>query len=131
MNKSVESFKASNVELLASYADQALKGKFKLGDNEMDGEIDRILNFLTFVVDKDVFIEEYRKHLAKRLLEGRSASRDAEKSAVSKIKVQYGIQFTSKLEGMLRDFEQSMFRFLFPKVILPVFCHHFSCLKAL
>jgi len=56
---------------------------------------------------KDVFEAFYKKDLAKRLLFGRSASIDAEKAAISKIKVECGAQFTSKLEGMFTDVELS------------------------
>jgi hypothetical protein len=40
--------------------------------------------------------------LAKRLLLGKSASIDAEKSMISKLKTECGSQFTNKLEGMFK-----------------------------
>ena len=43
--------------------------------------------------------------LAKRLLVGKSASVDAEKSMLSKLKQECGGGFTSKLEGMFKDME--------------------------
>ena len=45
--------------------------------------------------------------LAKRLLLGKSASVDAEKSMLSKLKQECGAGFTSKLEGMFKDMELS------------------------
>lgn len=45
------------------------------------------------------------KDLAKRLLVGKSASVDAEKSMLSKLKQECGGGFTSKLEGMFKDME--------------------------
>lgn len=45
--------------------------------------------------------------LAKRLLVGKSASVDAEKSMLSKLKQECGPGFTSKLEGMFKDMELS------------------------
>ena len=39
----------------------------------------------------------YKKDLAKRLLLGKSASIDAEKSMISKLKAECGAQFTNKL----------------------------------
>lgn len=45
----------------------------------------------------------YKKDLAKRLLVGKSASVDAEKSMLSKLKQECGGAFTSKLEGMFKD----------------------------
>ena len=50
--------------------------------------------------DKDVFVEFYRVGLAKRLLHSRSVSEDAERSFVSKLKLNCGAQFTSNLEGV-------------------------------
>lgn len=48
-----------------------------------------------------------QKDLAKRLLVGKSASVDAEKSMLSKLKQECGGGFTSKLEGMFKDMELS------------------------
>lgn len=49
----------------------------------------------------------YKKDLAKRLLVGKSASVDAEKSMLSKLKQECGGAFTGKLEGMFKDMELS------------------------
>ena len=56
---------------------------------------------------KDVFEAFYKKDLAKRLLVGKSASVDAEKSMLSKLKQECGSAFTVKLEGMFKDMELS------------------------
>ena len=60
-----------------------------------------------FFLGKDVFEAFYKKDLAKRLLVGKSASVDAEKSMLSKLKQECGAAFTSKLEGMFKDMELS------------------------
>lgn len=44
------------------------------------------INLFISVLGKDVFEAFYKKDLAKRLLHGRSASVDAEKSMLSKLK---------------------------------------------
>lgn len=49
----------------------------------------------------------FPQDLAKRLLVGKSASVDAEKSMLSKLKQECGGGFTSKLEGMFKDMELS------------------------
>uniref|UniRef100_A0A096NAK2 Cullin 4B n=1 Tax=Papio anubis TaxID=9555 RepID=A0A096NAK2_PAPAN len=59
------------------------------------------------LIGKDVFEAFYKKDLAKRLLVGKSASVDAEKSMLSKLKHECGAAFTSKLEGMFKDMELS------------------------
>lgn len=63
--------------------------------------------FHLLAVGKDVFEAFYKKDLAKRLLVGKSASVDAEKSMLSKLKQECGAAFTSKLEGMFKDMELS------------------------
>ena len=60
-----------------------------------------------FIHGKDVFEAFYKKDLAKRLLAGKSASDDAEKSMLSKLKQECGGVFTLKLEGMFKDMELS------------------------
>lgn len=62
---------------------------------------------LRFIHGKDVFEAFYKKDLAKRLLVGKSASVDSEKSMLSKLKAECGAGFTSKLEGMFKDMELS------------------------
>lgn len=49
----------------------------------------------------------YGKTLAKRLLLGKSASIDAEKSMLYKLKSECGAGFTTKLEGMFKDMDLS------------------------
>jgi cullin-4 len=56
---------------------------------------------------KDVFEAFYKKDLAKRLLLGKSASTDAEKGMITKLKAECGSQFTNKLEGMFKDVDLS------------------------
>ena len=77
----------------------------------------RIMVIFRFIHGKDVFEAFYKKDLAKRLLVGKSASVDSEKSMLSKLKAECGAGFTSKLEGMFRDMELS-------KDINSAFRHH-------
>merc|ERR1719348_996703 len=56
-----------------------------------------------FLQEKDAFEEYYKRHLARRLLNQKSASDDSEKMMISKLKSECGCQFTSKLEGMFKD----------------------------
>ena len=60
-----------------------------------------------YVQGKDVFEAFYKKDLAKRLLLGKSASSDAEKIMIAKMKTECGSGFTSKLEGMFKDMDVS------------------------
>ncbi len=69
--------------------------------------LDRVLIIFRYISGKDVFEAFYKKDLAKRLLLGKSASIDAEKSTISKLKTECGSQFTNKLEGMFKDIDIS------------------------
>jgi cullin 1 len=91
-------------ELLATYADDVLrKGGLQLEEAQVDKTLDSIVRLFSYLIDKDLFAEFYRKQLATRLLTQRSASSDAEKSMIGKLKLLMGAQFTSKLEGMFND----------------------------
>ena len=74
-------------------------------------EDEKYLNLMSWLIcdfsGKDVFEAFYKKDLAKRLLVGKSASVDAEKSMLSKLKQECGGAFTVKLEGMFKDMELS------------------------
>lgn len=94
----------SNAELMSTFCDRILKsGGEKLSETEVEQSLDQIVQLFSFLNDKDLFAEIYRNQLAKRLLNQRSASDDAEKQMIAKLKVQCGTQFTSKMEGMLND----------------------------
>jgi cullin-4 len=69
--------------------------------------LDRVMVLFRYINGKDVFEAFYKKDLAKRLLLSKSASIDAEKSMISKLKTECGSGFTSKLEGMFKDMELS------------------------
>jgi len=56
---------------------------------------------------KDVFEAFYKKDLAKRLLLGRSASGEAERAVLARLKAECGPGFTAKLEGMFQDVDLS------------------------
>ncbi|GAB4840631.1 hypothetical protein Ancab_021398 [Ancistrocladus abbreviatus] len=95
-------------ELIAKFLDEKLRaGNKGTSEEEMEGILDKVLVLFRFIQGKDVFEAFYKKDLAKRLLLGKSASIDAEKSMISKLKTECGSQFTNKLEGMFKDIELS------------------------
>uniref|UniRef100_UPI00398F3ED7 cullin-4A-like isoform X1 n=1 Tax=Pristiophorus japonicus TaxID=55135 RepID=UPI00398F3ED7 len=95
-------------ELIAKYVDSKLRaGNKEATDEELERMLDKIMIIFRFIHGKDVFEAFYKKDLAKRLLVGKSASVDAEKSMLSKLKHECGAAFTSKLEGMFKDMELS------------------------
>ncbi|KAM3586793.1 hypothetical protein VKS41_001850 [Umbelopsis sp. WA50703] len=95
-------------ELIAKFVDSKLRSGNKTAtDEELETLLDRVLILFRFIHGKDVFEAFYKRDLAKRLLLGKSASIDAEKSMLSKLKTECGPGFTSKLEGMFKDIDIS------------------------
>ena len=114
-------------EYLSLFIDDKLKKGVKgLSDAEVESVLDKSMilfrflqaslpftglcsTHLTYVCthvylqEKDAFEEYYKRHLARRLLNQKSASDDSEKMMISKLKTECGCQFTSKLEGMFKD----------------------------
>ncbi|XP_054804609.1 cullin-1-like [Prosopis cineraria] len=103
-NKSVAGIPSA--ELLATFCDNVLKKggeSEKLSDEEIERTLEKVVKLLVYNTDKDLFAEFYRKKLARRLLHDRSANEDHEKNILSKLKQQFGTQYTSKMEGMITD----------------------------
>jgi len=97
----------STAELLSTFCDNIMKTGGDKIEGEIDTLLDKIVMLFSYLSDKDMFAEFYRKQLAKRLLLNRSASDDDERSLITKLKYRCGAQFTSKLEGMLTDMNVS------------------------
>ncbi|KAH8554516.1 Cullin family-domain-containing protein [Umbelopsis sp. PMI_123] len=112
MREAFESFINSRqnkpAELIAKFVDSKLRSGNKTAtDEELESLLDRVLILFRFIHGKDVFEAFYKRDLAKRLLLGKSASIDAERSMLSKMKTECGPAFTSKLEGMFKDIDIS------------------------
>ncbi|KXX76455.1 Cullin-4B [Madurella mycetomatis] len=88
-------------------ADAEMSGVASTGDEdaELDRQLDYGLELFRFIEGKDVFEAFYKKDLARRLLLGRSASQDAERSMLAKLKSECGSSFTHNLEQMFKDQE--------------------------
>jgi cullin-4 len=74
-------------------------------DAELDRQLEQGLELFRFIEGKDVFEAFYKKDLARRLLMGRSASQDAERNMLAKLKAECGFSFTHNLEQMFKDQE--------------------------
>lgn len=83
---------------------KGLKGKT---EQEVDTVLEKTVSLFRYISDKDVFERYYKTHLAKRLLNSRSVSDDAERGMIAKLKVEVGSTFTSKMEGMFKDMKIS------------------------
>jgi cullin 1 len=87
-------------QLFAYYCDEILR---KRKVKSLDDALEKVVSFVQFFSDKDIFIEEYRKQLAKRLLV--SGYQDSEeRTMIGKLKWFYrGVGDLYKLEKMLTD----------------------------
>ncbi|KAI1393758.1 Cullin-domain-containing protein [Hypoxylon trugodes] len=85
--------------------DAEKSGQTSTGDEdaELDRQLDQALELFRFIEGKDVFEAFYKQDLARRLLMGRSASADAERSMLAKLKNECGSNFTHNLEQMFKD----------------------------
>ncbi|KAF0918054.1 hypothetical protein E2562_021744 [Oryza meyeriana var. granulata] len=95
----------TSAELFAAYCDSILKrgGNEKLSDEAIDETLEKVVKLLTYVSDKDLFVEFHRKKLGRRLLFDRNINDEHERIILSKLKQFFGGPFTSKMEGMLKD----------------------------
>lgn len=97
-----------SLEFDAKDRDAAEKaGQASTGDEdaELDRQLEQGLELFRFIEGKDVFEAFYKKDLARRLLMNRSASQDAEKAMLAKLKAECGSSFTHNLEQMFKDQE--------------------------
>jgi len=95
---------------LSSHADSLLRTGFeKMNDTDTTQAMDDIITIFKYISDKDIFEDVYKQHLAQRLLHEKSQSDANEKTMLAKFKGECGHQFTSKMEGMFKDIEQSRY----------------------
>ena len=74
-------------------------------DAEINLHLSHALDLFRFVHGKAVFEAFYKKDLARRLLMGRSASNDAERSMLARLTTECGSGFTHNLESMFKDMD--------------------------
>ncbi|CEI92389.1 Putative Cullin-1 [Rhizopus microsporus] len=107
-NKVCKGASNKSPELLARFCDQLLKKSAKNPEEEeLEDVLNNVMTVFKYVEDKDVFQKFYSKMLAKRLVNGTSASDDSEGSMISKLKEACGFEYTSKLQRMLTDMSLS------------------------
>jgi cullin 4 len=102
--------KALPAELLSDSKDRTAAeqgGQSGTGDEEaeLDRQLDQAVELFRFIEGKDAFETFYKKDLARRLLMGRSASSDAERNMLRKLRDECGNNFTRNLEQMFKDQE--------------------------
>ncbi|KAJ2556623.1 hypothetical protein EV175_001883 [Coemansia sp. RSA 1933] len=104
----VNSRRNKPIQLLAKYVDQCMRPNSKVAsEDDLDTLFDQVVALFMFMQGKDLFEAHYRRDLAKRLLLNTSASIDAEKLMVQKLRSECGSGYTSRLDGMFRDMDIS------------------------
>ncbi|KFA46625.1 hypothetical protein S40293_08210 [Stachybotrys chartarum IBT 40293] len=99
----VNMFKRS-AEYVSLFIDDNLKRGIRgKTEAEVDAVLEKAVVLIRYLSDRDKFQMYYQRHLARRLLHGKSESHDVEKQIISRMKQELGQQFTSKFEGMFRD----------------------------
>lgn len=95
-------------EYVSLFIDDNLKRGIKgATEAEIDVVLDKATVLLRFIDDRDMFERYYKKHLARRLLHNKSESADVEKQMISRMKLEIGNSFTTKLDGMFKDMSMS------------------------
>ncbi|KUI57531.1 Cullin-3A [Cytospora mali] len=95
-------------EFVSLFIDDNLKNGMRgKTEAEVDESMEKAIILVRYLQDRDMFQRYYQKHLARRLLHGKSESQDAEKQLISRMKQEIGSHFTSKFEGMFKDMDTS------------------------
>ncbi|CDI83246.1 cullin family protein, putative [Eimeria acervulina] len=94
-------------QLLASFCDRILRkaGGERMGDEEIEECLMKVVEIFNYVTDKDLFAEQYRTQLGRRLLHETSASLELERLLIAKLRLKCGAHFTAKVEGMVNDLQ--------------------------
>ncbi|EEQ37876.1 hypothetical protein CLUG_01999 [Clavispora lusitaniae ATCC 42720] len=93
-------------ELLARYADGFLKATSKETD-VANMTADNLVLVLKYVENKDVFENNYRRLLAKRLINANTKSDELEEGILQRLQEGNSLEFTSKITKMFQDMKSS------------------------
>lgn len=63
----------------------------------------QVVSLFSHVIDKDLFLEVYRNHMARRLLSDKYEDIEYEKLFITNLKLNCGFQIINKLEGIISD----------------------------
>ncbi|KAH7968275.1 hypothetical protein HPB52_007308 [Rhipicephalus sanguineus] len=98
------SYTRKSPEYLSAFIDDMMrKGIRNVTKQETDQLLDKVMAIFRALQEKDLFERYYKQHLAKRLLLNKSASDEAERTMVAKLRNECGCLFTSKMEAMFKD----------------------------
>ena len=92
---------------LGEYVDMLMKQGLKGKEAEMEKYIDDVFDLFKLLKQKDAFTTRHQQLYALRLLQNTSVSQDAEEMLISKLKIELGAQYVSKLVQMGVDIRNS------------------------
>lgn len=93
---------------LANYCDFEMKAGLKgNSENQIEEKFMNVINLFKCLNNKMIFQFEYCKKLTDRLITGKTQSLSAEQSLISKLKVEQGVTFVSRMTSMMQDLEVS------------------------
>ncbi|KAH8024727.1 hypothetical protein HPB51_001063 [Rhipicephalus microplus] len=102
------SYTRKSPENLSAFIDDMMrKGIRNMTRKETYRLLDKVMVIFRALQEKDLFERYYKQHLAKRLLLNKSASDEAERAMVAKLRKECGCLFTSKMEAMFKDMHTS------------------------
>ncbi|EMR09428.1 hypothetical protein PNEG_02371 [Pneumocystis murina B123] len=96
-----------SIEFISIFIDENLKKKNKIPKNDINIVLDKAITLFQYIKDKNIFEKYYKNYFAKRLLQSYSISNDTEKYMITKLRLEAGCKFTTKLEGMFKDIQLS------------------------
>ena len=77
---------------LAAYSDHELKTGLKTAKaEEVDERLSALIDLFVCLQDRDAFLNQYKKHLAERLINKNFLAMEFEESMLSKLKLEVGI----------------------------------------
>eukprot|EP00826_Nyctotherus_ovalis_P047005 TRINITY_DN5357_c0_g1_i4.p1 TRINITY_DN5357_c0_g1~~TRINITY_DN5357_c0_g1_i4.p1 ORF type:complete len:571 (-),score=227.42 TRINITY_DN5357_c0_g1_i4:413-2125(-) len=92
---------------LAEYTDILMRRGVKGKQTDNEKYVDEVFDLFKLLKQKDAFIARHQQLYALRLLGSTSVSQDAEDTLISKLKIELGAQYVSKLVQMGVDIENS------------------------
>jgi len=94
-------------EYVSIFIDHSIRNHMKEQSADIEQVFDRAIRLFRLLREKDVFERYYKQHLARRLLQSRSTSDEAERMVISRLKAECGSQFTNRFEQMFKDIQIS------------------------
>jgi cullin 3 len=94
------------IEIFVMYIDLVLKYKIEKSEEKILEKFADFINIVHLIQDKDIFIDIYRSMMGRRILKSQW-SEDLERQFITELKLNFGANYTYKLENMFTDIKTS------------------------